>query len=61
MPKTNDTALKNLLARMCSELYCPSYPVKTYAAADIPTRETVDEYLPKIKKIFGKMVMESQN
>ena len=42
--------LKNLLAKMIGELYFPQYQSDTYAGADIPTRETVDQYLPKVLK-----------
>jgi hypothetical protein len=52
MTKTKE--LKNLLAKMITELYFPQYPSKTYEEGDIPTRETIDKYFPKIKKLLGE-------
>lgn len=49
----HELKLKNLLAKMIGELYYPEYQSNIYEGADIPTREVVDQYLPKIKKIFG--------
>lgn len=49
-----ERALKNLLAKMIGELYCPQFQSNIYDAADIPTRETVDQYLPKIIDLFVK-------
>ncbi len=48
----HEKKLKNLLTKMIGELYYPEYQSTTYEGGDIPTRRTVDKYLPKIKKIF---------
>lgn len=54
MSSTPERKLKNLLAKMIGELYYPEFQSNTYDAADIPTREVVDKYLPKIKKTLSK-------
>ena len=41
---------------MIGELYYPQYQSTTYEAADIPTREVVDQYLPKIKKLVADYI-----
>lgn len=47
-----ERALKNLLAKMIGELYYPDSQPTTFDEADIPTRHTVLQYMPKIIKII---------
>ena len=50
----NEKRLKNLLAKMIYKGQGYNDRITCYEMADIPTRETVDEFLPKIIKQFNK-------
>ena len=49
----HEKKLKNLLAKMIGEFAFPEYTVSVFEEADIPTRERVEEFLPKIEKLFN--------
>lgn len=52
MTPQKEQQLKDLLAHMIGELYYPQFQSNTYEGADIPTRNVVDEYLPKVINLF---------
>jgi hypothetical protein len=48
----NHNEIKNLLAQMIGELYYPQYQADTYEEADDPTREVIDQYMPRLARLL---------
>lgn len=53
-PLRREKAIKTLLVKMIYEHYYPQFMPNTFEAADIPTRETIELYLPKLKRLLQK-------